>query len=144
MVQLKEITMENFFEVISLEVGEDQNFVASNVISIAQSKVDPSMIPLAIYNDQTAVGFLMYGIDPSDNIYWIIRLMVDERYQKKGYGKKAMDIIIDKIKEDKNYNKIVVSTNQRNTLGIEFYKKLGFKSTGKIIDEEEVLELNYV
>jgi len=143
MVNLKPITLDNFWDVVSLKVGKDQNFVASNAISIAQSKVDPSLIPLAIYDDQTLVGFLMYGIDPDDGNYWIVRLMVDEKYQRNGFGKKAMEIIIDKIKEDKTHNKLVISTNPENIIGLNLYKKLGFKSTGKIIDKEEVLELIY-
>ena len=143
MIELKEITEENFWNIISLKVGKDQNFVASNAISIAQSKIFPSMIPLAIYNAQIPVGFLMYGIDPDDNNYWIIRLMVDEKHQKNGYGRMAMETIIEKIKEDKNHKKIVLSTNPENKVGIKFYKKLGFISTGKIIDDEEVFELNY-
>ena len=143
MVSLKPVNNENFWDVISLKVGKDQNFVAPNVISIAQSKVDPSLIPLAIYNDQKLVGFLLYGIDPDDENYWIVRLMVDEKHQKNGYGTKAMEIIIDKIKEDTSHNKIFISTNPKNNVGINLYKKLGFVSTGKIIDEEEVLELFY-
>ena len=143
MVNLKPVTIDNFWDVISLEVEKDQNFVASNAISIAQSKVDPSLIPLAIYNDQTLVGFLLYGIDPDDGNYWIVRLMVDKKHQKNGYGKKAMEIIIDKIKEDTSHNKIAISTNPKNYIGLNLYKNLGFKSTGKIIDGEEVLELTY-
>jgi diamine N-acetyltransferase len=143
MVELKDITQENFWKVISLKVGKDQNFVASNAISIAQSKLFPSMIPLAIYINDNIVGFLMFGIDPDDNNYWIIRLMVDEKYQKNGYGKKAMKIIMKKIIEDKNHNKIVLSTNPENIVGINLYKKLGFKTTGKIQDGEEVFEYTY-
>jgi len=143
MVELKEITKENFWDVISLKIGKDQNFVASNAVSIAQSKVDSSMIPLAIYNDHNLVGFLMYGIDLDDNNYWIIRLMVDEKYQRNGYGKMAMEIIIDKIKRDTSHNKIVISTNPKNIIGLNLYKKLGFKSTGNIVHDEEVLELKY-
>ncbi len=143
MVSLKPVTNDNFWEVVSLKVGEDQNFVYSNAISIAQSKVDPSLIPLAIYSDQIIVGFLMYGIDPDDGNYWVVRLMIDEKYQRNGYGKKAMENIIAKIKEDKSRNKIIISTNPENIVGLNLYKKLGFKSTGKIIYEEEVLELYY-
>ena len=145
MVNLKPISKDNFDDVIALEVDEDQDFVADNVYSIAESKVDPSMIPLAIYTDQNLVGFLMYGInpDPDDNNYWIIRLMVDKKFQKNGYGKKAVELLIDRIKEDKNHSKIMVSTDPENVVAINLYKKLGFKTTGNIIDEEEVFELNY-
>jgi diamine N-acetyltransferase len=143
MVNLKPVTQENFLETISLKVGEEQRFVASNVFSIAESKVDSSLIPLVIYNDQTIVVFLLYGIDHEDGNYEIVRLMVDEKYQKNGYGKKAMEIIMEKIKEDKSHNKILISTDPRNIVGLNLYKKLGFKSTGKIIDGEEVLEIFY-
>jgi len=145
MVNLKPITKDNFDDVIELEVDENQDFVVDNVYSIAESKVDPSMIPLAIYNDTNLVGFLMYGInpDPDDNNYWIIRLMVDKKFQKNGYGKKAVELLIDRIKEDKNHSKIMVSTDPENVVAINLYKKLGFKTTGNIIDEEEVFELNY-
>lgn len=143
MVSLREITKDNFWETISLNVGEDQNFAASNAISIVQSKIDPSLILLAIYNDQTIVGFLLYGIDLDDGNYWIVWLMVDVKYQKNEYGKKALEIIIERIQEDKSHNKILISTNPANSVGLNIYKKLGFKSTGDIIDGEEVLEFYY-
>jgi diamine N-acetyltransferase len=143
MVSLRQITNENFWDVISLQVGKDQNFVTSNAISIAQSKVDPSLIPLAIYHEQTLVGFLLYGIDPDDGNYWIVRLMVDEKFQKNGYGTSAMQTIIEEIKKDGSHHKILISTNPKNSVGLNLYKKLGFISIGKVIDGEEVLELLY-
>ena len=150
MVTLKEITTENFWEVISLKVRDDQkNFVASNAVSIAQSKVMPECIPLAIYNDDALVGFLMYCIDREDNNYWIYRLMIDTKFQSKGFGKKAMEIIIAKIKEDKSKNKIVTSAEPENSVAKKLYKKLGFKLTRELTgdpgddDREEIMELEY-
>lgn len=50
-VVLREITKENFHECIRLQVAEDQvNNVASNVYSLAQAKVNPRLVPLAIYD----------------------------------------------------------------------------------------------
>jgi diamine N-acetyltransferase len=153
MVEIKEITPKNFWEVIDLKVKADQQtFVAANSVSIAQSKVQPECIPLAIYNDNILVGFLMYCIDKSlykDNEYWIYRLMIDEKYQGKGYGKKAMEIIIDKIKEDKTKNKIKTSFEPENEIAKKLYLKLGFEPTGEMTgeigddDREEIVVLNY-
>ena len=137
------ITKENFWEIISLKAGENQRFVASNAISIAQSKVEPYLLPLAIYDDDTAVGFLLHGIVPDDGHYWIVRLMVDEKHQKNGYGKKAMELIIGKIKEDTDHNKVFISTSPENTIGLNLYKRLGFVSTGRIEDGEEILVLEW-
>ncbi|MCX5977532.1 MAG: hypothetical protein NTV33_12100 [Coprothermobacterota bacterium] len=43
---------------------EQKGFVADNVFSIAEAKVHSTFVPLAIYADQSLVGFTMYGFDP--------------------------------------------------------------------------------
>ena len=140
-VTLKEINGDNFDEIIALKV---EKFCASNLYSLAQAKIYPEAIPLAIYNDDIAVGFIMYGIEPRDNYeYWIDRLMIDEKHQKNGYGKIAMKIIIDKIKRDKTHNRIKLSTNTENIIGRKFYKKLGFKETGEMHGDEVLMVLEY-
>jgi diamine N-acetyltransferase len=142
MINFKEITKDNFWQVIGLEVDEKQkDFVASNVVSIAQSKLEPSCIPLAIYNDDTIVGFLMYGIDPDDGNYWIVRFMIDKKHQRKGYGKESMEKIITEIKKDKSYKRILLRVNQKNIEAKELYIKLGFKLTKKENDGKEIMEL---
>ena len=99
-ITLKEINGENFDDIIALKV---EKYCASNLYSLAQAKIYPEAIPLAIYNDDIAVGFIMYGIEPRDNNeYWIDRLMIDEKHQKKGYGKIAMEIIMKKLNKIKH------------------------------------------
>ena len=84
MITLKEITKDNFWDCIELTVSKDQeDFVTSNAISIAQSKVQPECIPLAIYHHDIMVGFVMYCLDVDDNEYWIYRFMIDEKYQNR-------------------------------------------------------------
>ena len=61
-VSLKEIDRENFGRAVKLEVNEDQKgFVAPNVYSIAQSKVEPTYSVQAVYDGEEMVGFVMYG-----------------------------------------------------------------------------------
>ncbi len=144
MITLREVNKDNFFEVIRLKVKENQkDFVATNIFSIAQSKVQPECIPYAIYNDEIAVGFLMYCIDVDDNNYWIYRLMIDEKYQGRGFGYKAMEIIMNKIKEDKNHNVIFISFEPENHGARLLYEKLGFVSDNRIIEDEVVYRYNY-
>ena len=140
-VSLREINENNFHEIISLKV---EKYCASNIYSLAQAKIFPKAIPLAIYNNDIPVGFIMYGIEPRDNNeYWIDRFMIDEKYQNNGFGKKALDIIIEKIKQDKTHNKIKISTNPENSRAIKLYKKLGFYETGELHDDEALLILEY-
>ena len=136
-ITLREISHENFHEVISLKV---EKYCAPNVYSLAQAKIYPDAIPLAIYNDDVLVGFIMYGIEPRDNNeYWIDRFMIDEKYQKNGYGEKALQMLIDTIKQDKSHDKIKISTNPENTAARKLYAKLGFCETGELHDEEVLI-----
>src|SRR5690606_10452057 len=96
------ITKDNWYKAISLRVREDQvNFVASNVVSLAQLNFLENFMAKGIYNDDEMVGFALYGIDDDDHEYWIYRMMIDQNHQGKGYGKKAIQLIIDDIKEIK-------------------------------------------
>ena len=57
---LRALTKDNYLRCLQLEVKEDQqDFVASNLQSIADSKVYPELIPQTIYHEDTMVGFLM-------------------------------------------------------------------------------------
>lgn len=88
MVTLRAITAENFDAILGLQVGVDQReLVCSNAESIAQAYVQPECIPLAIYAVDTPVGFAMYCVDRDDNEWWLYRLMVEETYQGRGYGR---------------------------------------------------------
>ena len=140
-ITLREIGQDNFDEVISLKV---ERYCASNLYSLAQAKIFPEAIPLAIYNDDILVGFVMYGIEPRDNNeYWIDRFMIDEKFQKKGFGRKALEIVIDTIKEDKTHNKIKISTNPENIVARKLYAKLGFYETGELHGDEVLMILEY-
>ena len=76
MITLRPISKDNLWECLDLSVHPNQQqYVASNAISISQSKVQPECIPLAIYHDEMMVGFLMYCLDSEDDEYWIYRLL---------------------------------------------------------------------
>ena len=144
MVSFKEINVDNFWDVIELKVNDKQrDFVLENSISIAQSKVQPECIPLAIYNDETLVGFLMYCVDRDDGNYWIYRFMIDKNFQRNGYGKKAMEILLSEIKKDKNHNKIILDVKKESVEAVELYKSFGFIFTGEVFGTSHVMKLEY-
>lgn len=144
MVSLKEIDRHNFFDVIDLKVAEEQkSFVATNLFSLAQAKAFPECNCLAIYHEEKLVGFTMYCMDFDDKEYWIYRLMIDAKYQSKGYGKAAMEKLIELIKEDKDHQVIYLSFEPENDRAKEMYEKLGFEADGRVIDGEIVYRLGY-
>ncbi len=143
-IELRPITKDNFGSIINLEVSQDQvNFVASNLYSIAESKVYPECIPLAIYANGTPVGFLMYAFDHKDASYWICRLMVDRYFQGKGYGRQAMQQILVEIKKRPNIDFVKLSINPYNQAAEKLYSDLGFVKTGETVEGEEVMCLHF-
>ena len=144
MITLKEIDRGNFFDVIKLGVDDEQKgFVATNVFSLAQAKAFPECVPLAIYEDEVLVGFTMYCMDQEDHEYWIYRLMIDTKHQSKGYGKAAMEKLIERIQDDKQHRVIYISFEPENMRAQQLYEKLGFEVDGRVIDGEIVYKLEY-
>ena len=141
-ISFREITKANFRECVTLTVREDQKYVASNVYSIAESKVQPEYIPLAIYDDETMVGFIMYALEYPKKQLYLCRFMIDRRYQHKGYGKGALDALKAMAMEDSRIERIELSTKPDNTYGIRVYEKFGFKDTGILDGDEEVFVLD--
>lgn len=87
MITLRKITLENRRELFRLKVAEEQQrFVASNLSSVTSCYVlaanECCPLPFAIYADEQMVGFVMIG----------------EQYQNRGYGREAMEKILDYIR----------------------------------------------
>ena len=139
-VTLREITMENFRECIRLNIAEGQrSFVATNVSSLAEAKVDGVSHPLAIYADDQMVGFIMYDFEPEEDRGYISRLMVDARFQGHGYGRVAMVQVIDRFKDIPECREIQTSFAPANTAAETLYLSLGFERTGEVVDGEIVV-----
>ncbi|NJN79397.1 MAG: GNAT family N-acetyltransferase [Anaerolineales bacterium] len=145
MPEIRLVTKENWEELIDLRVREDQKqFVASNLYSIAQSKFGDEyeghwdLFPFGIYEDDKPVGFLMYALNfehPTHQAY-IQRLMVDENFQGKGYGKFGMNWMLDLFRADERIKMIGISYEPENEAARKLYADLGFEETGKIVDGE--------
>lgn len=139
-VTLREINRDNWEECIQLKPYEAQrNFVASNVYSLLESKFEPSFFPLAIYNNETMVGFVMYALDEDDSSWWLVRLMVDGKHQKNGYGKATILKIIEILKNKPGCDRMFTSYVPDNLVAEKLYLSLGFEETGKIEDGEIIV-----
>ena len=142
-VTLQEITRDNWLQCARLKVSpEQERFVASNGVSMAQSKYEPDHIPLAVYDGEEIVGFVMYGTDPSDGKVWIARVMVDARQQRKGYGRAAMHALLDRIRAIPNCDEVFISYESDNEVARRLYASFGFLETGEIIEGETVARLS--
>lgn len=131
-IRFCEITEENWEEAIALKVRPGQeHFVASNLYSIAQSKVIPVMEPLAICSGERMVGFCMTGPETATGRIWIVRFMIGQAYQGKGYGRAALTALIPLVRERYHCQKIYLSVHPDNQTAIRLYTSLGFFPTGE-------------
>lgn len=154
MIELRKITYDNFRECIKLEPHEEQkSYVASNVGSLAEAYValtnnECIPMPYAIYDNDTMVGFIMLSYneaneDNNENTYWVWRLMIDKRYQGKGYGREAMEKALELIKTFPygTAASVFLSYEPENMVAKRLYASLGFVETGKIEYGEMVAKL---
>ena len=143
-VTLRDINRENFRQCVKLEVNEDQkDFVAPNVFSIAQSKVEPTYNVQAVYDGEEMVGFVMYGWDEEEGCHDLARLMIDKNQQGKGYGRAATEEVIRRLRAEPGCRQIVLSVNPANTNARALYESLGFVETGRVAYGEDVMLLRF-
>ena len=144
MVTLAKIDRNNFRDILKLSVFDKQkDYVASNAFSMAQAKVQPECIPLAVYHGDDLIGFVMYCVDIDNNEYWIYRLMIDHKYQGKGYGRAVMQCLLDTIMSDKTRSKVYLSFNPENAVARKLYESMKFIPDGRILYGEVVYCLHY-
>jgi diamine N-acetyltransferase len=134
-VSLREIDQDNWLDVVNLELNEDQRgYLEPNAVSMAESRFHPWMLPLAIYNDETVVGFVMFSQwpDPREGNYWVHRFMIDRRHQGKGYGTAAMQALLDRFRTHyPGCQTLWIGYDSRNTPAQQFYARLGFIEQGE-------------
>jgi diamine N-acetyltransferase len=147
MLHLETITKDNWGKAISLRVREDQvNFVASNVVSLAQLNFLENFNAKGIYLGKEMIGFALYGIDEDDHEYWIYRMMIDQKYQGNGYGKEAIQLVIDDIKRMKEDHHLTVTLSYEpaNEHAKRIYEKMGFQEVeGFMVDGEQVARYTF-
>lgn len=143
-VTLRDITEYNLIEVMKLDVlPEQKKCVAPNSVSIAQGHYSKTAWFKGIYLKEQPVGFVMLDLNEEKPEYYLWRFMIDARFQGKGYGKEAMEMIIDYVKTLPNAQDLLTSCVPGEDGPEAFYRKLGFVPTGDKEDDEIVLRLEF-
>ena len=144
MIKLAPVTKNNIDEVLALDVSEDQKgFVSPNAESLAQAYVySETAWPFAVYDDETMVGFIMMGYYGVKQYYTLWKFMIDQRYQNKGYGRQALELGLEFIKEKFNPEDIYTGVAPGNDVAKRLYESVGFVDTGLVeLGMEEMRKL---
>lgn len=135
-VNLQAITVDNYRECLDLSVSEPQRgLVAGNAQSLAEAKADPTLVPLAVYPYETLgyfppdmpepmVGFVMYEL--KGGMGFILRVMIDQQHQRKGYGRAAVEEVIRRLNLYPEVQLIATSHRRGNRASAKLFGSLGF------------------
>lgn len=141
-VTLREITGETVRAICALEVAPEQRgFVAPNAISIAQAHFEPKAWFRAVYADDEPVGFVMLFEDAEKSEYFLWRLMVDAAHQGKGYGRRTLDLVVERVRGLPGATELFTSYVPGDAGPRDFYLRYGFAETGETEGVERVIRL---
>jgi diamine N-acetyltransferase len=139
-VELREITQDSLRAVLDLAVEpEQEGYVATNARSIAEAHFEQRAWFRAIYADDEPVGFLMAYRDPPKE-FWVWRFMIDARHQGKGYGRRALELLVEEARQDA-VTEVKLSYHPGERSPHSFYTRFGFVDTGDVEDGEIVMRL---
>ena len=125
---------------LKLEVAESQkHYVANSSVMLARAYAYRYQRSRAfvIYDDETPVGMGMYHDCPELDAFDLSQLFIDERYQGRGYGRTATKKVLDAMKQDGEYSKVVLCYIEGNDAARKLYENFGFVEIDR--DEEEII-----
>ena len=71
----------------------------------------------------------MMGYYEAKEYYTLWKLMIDKRHQNKGYGRKALELGIQFIKDKFDAKEVYTGVVPGNDVAKNLYKSIGFKDT---------------
>ncbi|KFN01131.1 GNAT family N-acetyltransferase [Bacillus clarus] len=148
-IHLKLATRENWEEALKLQVEEKQmKFVPTVAVSLAKVYIKPDganieYVPFVIYDNNLMVGFIMHAFEANTkDMYWINGFIIDKKYQGKGYGKAALNEMINWIQNKfKECQEIRLTVHEDNIHAKRLYENYGFKELGHVYNGEQVYRL---
>lgn len=131
-LHFEEVTPSNRTEIEKLEIFPEQSgFIESVSACLQEADALDLWRPVGIYDGSTLIGFAMYGFFPELGELWLDRLLIDKRYQHKGYGGQAVLALLDRLRAEYGQDTIYLSVYGDNTGAIQLYQRIGFCFNGR-------------
>ncbi|WP_343208958.1 GNAT family N-acetyltransferase [Anaerolentibacter hominis] len=135
-INFEPVNPDNRNEIEHLQLLPEQvDFIESVKDCLAEADKDKSWRPVGIYDNETLIGFAMYGYfdqpQPNGQV-WLDRFLIDQRYQGKGYGAAAVNGLLEKLFGEYDTQKIYLSVYEENKAAIHLYEKSGFRFNGEV------------
>jgi GNAT superfamily N-acetyltransferase len=126
--KLERYNQSNGWYAMQLSVAADQkHFVLDAKASLAYALMKPKVRKAyVLIEGMRAVGLMVLTMNAKEYFYNVDVLLVDQKYQNRGYGKIMLKQGLDILKK-KGAKKIEIGVNRRNVAAIKLYRSLGFK-----------------
>ena len=146
-MRLISVTEDNWMDVASLSVKEEQKkYVAPAIGILARGYVYPDCNAkiYAFENDGVIVGTALVREFTDEPLgYDLQQFMIDEKYQGKGYGSRALELILDELRKEGRYDHVELCVKKADAEAIRLYGKHGFADSG-YVDEDLPDSLNMI
>ena len=141
-VSLRRIDADTVRTICRLAVRpEQERFVAPNAVSLAEANFHDEAWYRAVYSGDEPVGFVMLSDKPVMPEYFLWRFMIDARHQGRGFGREAIRLVVDHVRQRPGATELLTSVVEGEGGPLRFYEGLGFRLTGEYEDDEAVLRL---
>ena len=130
-IRIEPITEQNQKDVLELEAACGQEgFVESVEECLEEAGQWRQWRPVGLYDGDQAVGFAMYGYLVGR--LWFDRLLIDQRFQGRGYGREAVAMLLERIhREYPGKKQIYLSVVEGNDQAAKLYGDFGFAFNGE-------------
>ena len=147
MLRLISVTEDNWMDIASLAVKEHQKgYVAPAIGILARGYVyrDCNAKVYAFEKDGEIVGTALVREFTDEPLgYDLQQFLIDGRYQNKGYGTQALQLILEELRKENHYDHVELCVKKADVEAIRLYEKLGFTDSG-YVDEDLPDSLNMI
>lgn len=161
MVELRDILFNNVMDILKLKPKQSQQkFVepSSHTIALAYAGINEGCLGFvsAIYYNGQPAGIILVGrsqieeheIEVLQQYQYAYRLMgffIDEKYQQKGIGKKALSLVLDKINKypDAKSSPLTLEVHKDNLTAIKLYENFGFINTEILLKDSNYIFIKH-
>lgn len=138
MIRLVDVDESNWRIPLAVAPGQER-YVANSAVLLACAYAYRNLNSRAflIYADDVAVGMGLYYDCPEMAAYDLSQIFIDARYQGRGYGREATELVLDAMCQAARYEKVALCYIKGNEAARRLYESFGFVETDR--DEDEIV-----
>ena len=121
------LSKSNFWNVRDLSISKEQNaFVLDAKSSIGMALLYKTKKAYVQMEGQTIIGLLVLDIDKKKDNYSVDIIIIDKKFQGRGYGKKIVKYAVDELTKA-GAKKLSIGVSRANPAAKQIYLNAGFK-----------------